>query len=126
MLSKCRVAATLPYDGLATAEPFYGGKLGLELKSGSVADGWLEFAGGDGTVIEVFESDSPKSDDTSATFEVEDLEREMADLRGKGVKFEEYDLPGIKTVRGVATMEGHRAAWIKDPAGNVIALHQGG
>jgi hypothetical protein len=40
--------------------------------------------------------------------------------------FEEYDLPGIKTVRGVATMGDMQAAWVKDPAGNVLALVQGG
>jgi len=71
-----------------------------------------------------FESDSKKSDDTAATFDVEDLAKEMDDLRKKGVTFEEYDLPGIKTVRGVATMGGETAAWFKDPGGNVICLHQ--
>ena len=126
MLSKSPVAATLPYRGLKTATGFYSKKLGLELLSGSVRDGYLEFGAGKGTVIQVFESGSKKSDDTAATFEVSDLAREMAALRTKRVVFEEYDLPGIKTVRGVATMGDHKAAWFKDPSGNVLCLHQGG
>jgi catechol 2,3-dioxygenase-like lactoylglutathione lyase family enzyme len=125
MLSKSTVAATLPFEGLKAAKAFYTGKIGLRLVDGSVKKGYLEFAAGKGTVIQVFESDSKKSDDTAATFEVPDLAKEMAALRKKGVKFEEYDLPGIKTVNGVATMGEHKGAWFKDPGGNVIALHEG-
>ena len=62
---------------------------------------------------------------TGATFSVKDLAKEMEDLREKGVRFEEYDLPGIKTVDGVATMGEHKGAWFKDPSGNILALHQG-
>jgi catechol 2,3-dioxygenase-like lactoylglutathione lyase family enzyme len=124
MLSDSPVAATLPFQGLEKAQEFYSEKLGLELLSGSVEEGYLEFGAGEGTVIQLFESDSEKSEDTAATFEVEDLAREMEELRKKGVRFEEYDLPDIKTVRGVATMGGHKGAWIKDPGGNVIGLHQ--
>ena len=126
MLSKSPVAVTLPFRGLKRAKEFYVEKLGLKLRSGSVKDGYLEFGAGKGTVIEVFESTSKqKSDNTAATFEVEDLAEEMAALRKKQVVFEDYDLPGIKTVRGVATMGEHKAAWFKDPDANVIALHQG-
>ena len=125
MLSNAPVAATLPFRGLKSAEEFYTRKIGLELLSGSVEEGYLEFAAGDSTVLQVFESDSEKTGDTAATFQVEDLEKEMEDLRRKGVQFEEYDLPGIKTVRGIATMDGHRGAWFKDPGGNVIGLHEG-
>lgn len=126
MLSKSPVAATLPFRGLKRAQEFYSRKLGLTLRSGSIKDGYLEFGAGLGSVIQVFESSSKKkSDNTAATFEVEDLAAEMAALRKKRVVFEDYDLPGIKTVRGVATMEGHKAAWFKDPDGNVLCLHQG-
>jgi hypothetical protein len=100
-------------------------KLGLELVAGSVADGYLEFAAGKGTLLQVFESDSEKSGDTAATFEVPDLARTMRDVKKKGVKFEDYDLPDIKTKNGVATMGEHKGAWIKDPGGNIIGLHQG-
>lgn len=125
MLSKSPVAATLPFRGLKAARAFYGGKLGLRLTAGSVKDGWMQFRAGKGTVIEVFESDSRKSKDTGATFEVKDLSKEMKALRKKGVRFLEYDLPGIKTVDGVATMEDQRAAWFQDPGGNILCLHEG-
>jgi catechol 2,3-dioxygenase-like lactoylglutathione lyase family enzyme len=125
MLSKSHVSATLPFDGLKAAREFYSKKLGLKLLSGSVKEGHLEFAAGKGTTIHLFESASRKSEDTAATFEVTDLAREMAALRKKRVVFEEYDLPGIKTVRGIASMGDHKAAWLKDPGGNVLCLHQG-
>ncbi len=126
MLSKSPISATFPYRGLKTAEKFYSRKLGLKRVSGSVKDGFLEFQAGKATILLLFESTSKKkSDNTGATFEVADLDREMATLRKRGVVFEEYDLPGIKTVNGVASADGMgRIAWLKDPAGNVIALHE--
>ena len=126
MLSRSPVSATLPFDGLKAARDFYGRKLGLKLVSGSVKHGYLEYQAGTGSQLMLFESDSKKSDDTGATFEVTNLARLMAALRRKGVKFQEYDLPGIKTVKGVARMDGHTMAWIKDPGGNILALHEGG
>lgn len=124
MLSTTPVSASLPFEGLKAAKDFYTKKIGLALVSGSVKDGYLAFRAGKGTVLNVFESNSRKSDDTAATFEVRNLAREMEALRAKGVKFEEYDLPGIQTKNGVATMGKQKAAWFKDPGGNVICLHQ--
>jgi catechol 2,3-dioxygenase-like lactoylglutathione lyase family enzyme len=126
MLSESRVAATLPFRGLEAAEEFYGQKLGLKLASGSVEDGFLEYEAGGGTLLQLFESTSDqKSDNTAATFEVSDLDREMATLRDRGVEFEDYDLPDLKTVDGVASADGMgRIAWFKDPDGNVIAVHE--
>ena len=124
MLSRTPVSATLPYRNLKSATAFYTKKLGLVHVSGSVKDGYLEFQAGQGTRLQLFESKSRKSQDTAATFEVEDLAAEMKGLRRKGVDFEEYDMPDVKTVKGVATMGKHRGAWIKDPAGNILGLHQ--
>jgi catechol 2,3-dioxygenase-like lactoylglutathione lyase family enzyme len=125
MLSTSPLIATLPYRGLKTAQAFYTKKLGLKRLDGSVKDGYLEYRTGKGTKLLLFESNSPKkSDNTAATFEVTNLAREMTRLRKKGVVFEEYDLPGIKTVNGVAEGMG-KIAWVKDPAGNILALHEG-
>jgi catechol 2,3-dioxygenase-like lactoylglutathione lyase family enzyme len=124
MLSKSPVFASLPFRGLRKAKDFYTKKLGLAVKSGSVEEDHIEFSAGKGTVIAVFESGSPKSHDTAATFAVTDLAKEMKALRAKGVKFEEYDLPRIKTKDGVFAMGKIKAAWFKDPGGNVICLLQ--
>jgi hypothetical protein len=53
------------------------------------------------------------------------VEREVAELRSRGVRFEEYDSPGMKTVNGIATGGGAKAAWFKDTEGNILALIQG-
>ena len=81
MLTRSPVAATLPFHDLKKAEEFYSRKVGLPLESGSVDEGHLEFRAGEGTVLQVFESDSKKSDDTAATFEVEDQEIGRASCR---------------------------------------------
>jgi catechol 2,3-dioxygenase-like lactoylglutathione lyase family enzyme len=124
VLSNSPVSATLPFHGLKSAREFYSKKLGLKLLAGSVKDCFMAFGAGQKTQILLFESDSKKSGDTGATFEVDNLAREMARLRKKGVKFEKYDLPGVKTVNGVAQMGDHTMAWIKDPGGNIIGLHE--
>src|SRR5262245_40484903 len=124
MLSTAPVTATIPYRGLKSAEPFYSRKLGLKRMSGSVKDGYLVYKAGKGTSLLLFESTSnKKSDNTAATFEVSNLKREMMRLRKLGLDFEDYDLPGLKTVDGVAEGMG-RIAWLKDPDGNILALHE--
>lgn len=61
---------------------------------------------------------------SQAFWDVEDLEREMAELKSRGVTFEEYDVPGMKTDNGIFTGGGARAAWFKDSEGNIMALIQ--
>jgi catechol 2,3-dioxygenase-like lactoylglutathione lyase family enzyme len=61
---------------------------------------------------------------TLGAFMVRDVEATVADLRGKGVKFEDYDLPGLKTVNGIAELGEIRGAWFKDPEGNILSVVQ--
>ena len=69
---------------------------------------------------------------TQMGWEVADLEATVAELRRRGVVFEKYDLPGLKTVNGIANIEGNypskgvgeRAAWFKDSEGNLIGIGQ--
>ena len=61
---------------------------------------------------------------TLTAFLVQDVEAAVADLRNKGVSFEEYDLPGLKTVNGIAELGGTRGAWFKDPEGNILSVVQ--
>jgi hypothetical protein len=53
---------------------------------------------------------------------VDDVEVTVQELRGRGVVFEEYDFPGLKTVNGVADLGYERAAWFKDSEGNILAV----
>ena len=126
MLSKSPVTATLQCrrKNLKSVDDFYAKKLGLKRVAGSPKEGFLVYLAGKRTEILLFESDAGKSNDTGATFEVADLAREMATLRKRGVRFEEYDLPGVKTVNGVARMGPHAMAWMKDPDGNVLGMNQ--
>jgi hypothetical protein len=55
---------------------------------------------------------------------VDDIEAEVAGLRARGVVFEEYNLPGLKTVDGIANTNAGRAAWFKDSEGNILGLIQ--
>ena len=63
---------------------------------------------------------------TAATFQGGDIDAAVAELRGKGVTFEEYDLPEVKTENGIAQLGSDRGAWFKDPDGNILALIQQG
>ena len=65
-------------------------------------------------------------------WEVDDIDATVAELRSRGVVFEEYDLPGLETVDGIATIEGNypskgsgeRAAWFRDSEGNMLGIGQ--
>jgi hypothetical protein len=57
---------------------------------------------------------------------VQDIGAEMADLRSRGVTFEEYDLPGLKTVGGVASFGENQVSYFKDTEGNILSLAQRG
>jgi predicted enzyme related to lactoylglutathione lyase len=61
---------------------------------------------------------------TVAGWAVEDLDAEVAELKARGVVFEEYDSPQLKTVDGIATTAAGRAAWFKDSEGNILGLVQ--
>lgn len=58
------------------------------------------------------------------SFEVADVEGELKALEDHGVTFEDYDVPGLTTVDHIAVMGSDKAAWFKDPDGNVLCLHQ--
>src|SRR2546427_11640105 len=122
MFKPLRAAATLPAQDLERAKAFYRDKLGLSPTMEDSALGLMyELAAGTG--FGVFPSSGkPSGTHTQMAIEVEDVEGTVKDLQAKGVKFEEYDTPMLKTVNGVADMGGTKGAWFKDSEGNLIAV----
>ncbi len=123
MLSSARIIPTVPAVDLDRARHFYEDKLGLAPKEDlpAMPDGVI-YGVGDGGLL-VYRTDAPHGGATTAGFLVDDLRREMDDLRQRGVNFEEFDQPGLKTVEGVAELgDGSRSAWFKDSEGNYLAV----
>ena len=127
MLSKAEIAAIVPVSNVDKAVEFYGSALGLELdvrRDDLPENREAEFRAGDGSLV-VYESVAAgQSRGTVAGFRVEDLDAVVAGLRERGVAFEEYDLPDLKTENGIASIGDLRAAWARDPDGNIIAFEQ--
>jgi catechol 2,3-dioxygenase-like lactoylglutathione lyase family enzyme len=121
MLGQAQAIATVAVKDLEQSKKFYEGKLGLEAQL--AMDGWVQYECGKGTALSIYQSNFAGTNEaTSVTLAVEDVEAEMKQLRDKGVEFEDYDLPGLKTENGVAQGEEGKAAWFKDPDGNILAL----
>jgi catechol 2,3-dioxygenase-like lactoylglutathione lyase family enzyme len=130
MLKNGRVASRLPAQDLERARAFYADKLGLEPTE--EREGGLRYVCAAGEFA-LFESAGTASGDhTQMGWEVEDLEATVRELRARGVVFEEYDLPGLTTVAGIADIEGNypskgsgeRGAWFRDSEGNLLGIGQ--
>jgi catechol 2,3-dioxygenase-like lactoylglutathione lyase family enzyme len=131
MLKESQVAARIPAQDLKRARSFYAEKLGLE--PSEERPGGLLYRCADREFM-VFESAGVASGGhTQMAWEVEDIEATVAELRARGVVFEEYDVPGLKTVDGIAEVAGNypskggvgeRAAWFRDGEGNLLAIGQ--
>ena len=123
MLSNAPVVPVLAVKDLAQAIEFYEGKLGLKQTGKPGTDGVI-FEAGMGTTLVVYQRDAGgKTDNTVAGFIVDDIESEVKELRARGVVFEQYDLPRTKTDElGIADMGRMRAAFVKDPEGNILMV----
>ncbi len=122
MLDGKSIFPTLAAYDLERASHFYEDTLGLHRADVQSPDGIMYQS--NGTRFLVYKSAPPRGGTTAASFLVDDLEAEMRELREKGVEFEEYDLPGLKTDHGVAEFEGGKGAWFKDSEGNIINIVQ--
>ncbi|MEU8031970.1 VOC family protein [Streptomyces sp. NPDC049099] len=131
VLSRARVATRLPAGDLERARRFYADKLGLEPVD-ERPGGLLYRCGGIDFVV--FRSTGvPPGTFTQMAFEVDDLEAVVAELRRRGVVFEDVDAPGFRTRDGIAEIEGNypskgargeRAAWFRDSEGNLMGIGQ--
>lgn len=125
MLKDRRVAATIPATDIDRAIAWYRDKLGLEPADKTPAGATYQCAGG--TTFDLYPSQfAGTGQQTVMGWDTDELEKDMDELRGSGVTFEEYDLPGIKTVNGIADLDGERGCWFKDSEGNILSLFQRG
>jgi catechol 2,3-dioxygenase-like lactoylglutathione lyase family enzyme len=122
-LSDGKVTPAIGVSDMAKAKEFYEGKLGLAVGK-ETGDGGVDYPCGDGTVLHVYPSPSATpSGATLAAFDVEDLEATVDELIANGVTFEQYDEEPLKTdEKGIATVNGDKIAFMKDPDGNILAV----
>jgi catechol 2,3-dioxygenase-like lactoylglutathione lyase family enzyme len=120
-----RVSAVICSTDLARSQDFYENKIGLSLSPETIKNHLL-FECGDGTTLLVYGRPAPnKADHTQVRFWSQDVEADVKALAARGVAFEEYDFPALKTVEGIATTPGiGKSAWFRDPDGNTLDLFQ--
>jgi catechol 2,3-dioxygenase-like lactoylglutathione lyase family enzyme len=124
MLSSAPVTTILPVIDLPRAREFYENKLGLR-PVGLKPDGQFVYACAGGSSIALFPKEGgTKADHTAISFRVDDIGTALAELKTAGVVFENYDLPGLKTVDHVCVLGSEKAAWFKDTEGNYLCLHE--
>jgi catechol 2,3-dioxygenase-like lactoylglutathione lyase family enzyme len=123
MLGDYPINPVLLAKDLAAAREFYHTRLGLEIISENENE--IVFRCGRGTRLEISKSTIGTADtQTQATWFVENLQAEVADLRSRGVNVENYDLPDLKTEGGIADFGFALAAWIIDPGKNALGIVQ--
>jgi catechol 2,3-dioxygenase-like lactoylglutathione lyase family enzyme len=122
MLERSEFVATLPAQDIERAKTWYREKLGLEPVEEH--EGALIYRAGSGTFQLYPTQVAGIAQHTLGCWYVDDLEATVAELRGRGVEFEEYDFPGLKTEDGIAELGFERSAWFKDCEGNTVAVAQ--
>src|SRR5262245_63057620 len=121
MLSDVEAVATIPVKDIEVAKKFYQETLRLKPVSGQPR-GVLEFESGHGKVLVYQSQFAGTNKATAATWAVADVDREVEELKSRGVAFEHYDMPGM-TIRGDLDVMGDtKSAWFKDPDGNILAV----
>jgi catechol 2,3-dioxygenase-like lactoylglutathione lyase family enzyme len=122
MLSSEPLRAYIPVSDVARARKFYEGILGLKPKE-EFSGGVIYECGG----FQAFMYPTPNAGTSKASqafWEVKDVAAEVAELKKRGVVFEEYDMPGISMHNSIATGGGAKTAWFRDTEGNIMAISQ--
>jgi len=122
MLSAAPIRAYIPASNVARARKFYEETIGLRPRQ-EYSGGVIYECGG----TEVFMYPTPNAGTSKASqayWQVADVEAEVAELKARGVKFEEYDMPGVTMKNSIATAGGAKTAWFKDTEGNILAVSQ--
>ena len=123
MLQNSPMYSYIPAKDISRARNFYEDKIGL--KPGEEIAGGVVYKFADHTGAFLYPTQNAGTSKASQAFwQVEDVEREVAELKKRGVVFEDYDEPSMKTVNGIMTAGGAKAAWFKDSEGNILAIIQ--
>jgi catechol 2,3-dioxygenase-like lactoylglutathione lyase family enzyme len=126
MLEIKSVNATIPVADLDRAVRWYRDKLGFEpTQQEPTLGARYRLPDGTGFILYPTATNAGKAPNTLMGFEVADLAATVSSLKGRGVTFENYDMPGLKTVDGIASFGGSHGAWFKDADGNIIAIGDG-
>jgi catechol 2,3-dioxygenase-like lactoylglutathione lyase family enzyme len=123
MISDRPAFTVVPVADLDKAAAWYEGTLGFP--PGQRFFGGIFYQAGDGTRFQLYATENAgRNPATLLGFVSTDIERDVCDLKARGVVFEKYDMGEIKTIDSIATAEGVRAAWFKDPDGNILGFLQ--
>jgi len=121
MLSDRHVMATIPAADLDRAQAWYSDKLGLVPAVSDEVGLIYRMPGGSEFLI--YETpNAGQAPNTLMAFDSTNVVADVAELKQRGVVFEDYDLPGLKTENSIATIGDRKAAWFRDSEGNILAL----
>lgn len=123
MLKNAAIIPYIPVSDVARARKFYEQKTGLKAKEEYA--GGVIYECGKGSWVFMYPSAGAGTSKASTAFwAVDDVAAQVRELKSRGVVFEEYNMPGIKTVNSIATAGGAKTAWFNDTEGNIMAISQ--
>jgi predicted enzyme related to lactoylglutathione lyase len=122
LLKNFTATANLVAEDMKRVKEFYSQKLGLEIQGEFFDGGMLLLKAGNGTNIVIYKKGKATAENTAVSFAVENVEKEVQELKAKGIVFEEYNNENLKTVNSIATHGTAKAAWFKDTEGNILAI----
>ena len=121
LLKAATPKAALPVENLARARRFYEEKLGMT--PSREVEGALFYEGNGNSGFLLFPTGGrPSGQHTQMAWFVKDIVATVAELKRRGVRFEDYDFPGLKTIDGIADLGYEKSAWFRDSEGNLLAL----
>jgi catechol 2,3-dioxygenase-like lactoylglutathione lyase family enzyme len=124
MLSNLEFHGTIPARDIERARKFYTEKLGFKVDSNTA--GGMVFRCKNSWFLVYPTMVAGTAQHTLGGWQTDNLEQEVKDLKARGIVFEEYDMPGLKTINGIATTGSSKTAWFKDSEGNILGLIQMG
>ena len=121
MLGKADATPMIAVKDIDRAKQFYSDKLGLKPVQEMGGDFFMLKSGD--TTLNVYRSEFAGTNKATAlTFDVDDIDAEVRELKDKGITFEHYDVQGLKADGDIYSGEGMKTAWFKDPDGNILSL----